>query len=412
MVQVESLLTDLQNRNAFITALIDGDGMLFTTELISDGEKGGKEAANQLHASLLDYITTHLPHLESYRINVKIFADVSALSMILVKCKEIDRSDVLQEFIKGFNSTKLLFDIVDVGSKKDAAGDKVSENLRLSLSDCHCHAVLLGCSHNDDYAKVIQEVSTDAQTAENLVLLEGVPFSKELAALQPNYRSVRFDNLFRSNKLVPPKPPTGVILPVLSKVESNKTSGNNSASSTPSMNWATVTAQPAPPVPQIPAATAAASQAPPTVTAKPTVQRKPSEAPSATSKASSKSICTNKLGQRIDKTDESIPNYEIQRVKKIKLCNAYYLQNQNCTSSHCTHRHDYPISNSERKTLREVARMTPCYYQTDCDDPDCIYGHRCPQSKPGESGCYYGKDCRFYGWGHGIDVRICKTVKV
>lgn len=373
--------------------------------MICDGEKGGKEAANQLHASILDYATTNLSHLESYRIKVKIFANVSSLADTLVKCKEISRPELFSEFMRGFNSTKLLFDLVDVGSKEDAAGDKVSENLRVSLYDCHCQAVLLACSHNDDYAKVVEEVSADPEVADRLILMEAIPFGKQLAALQPNFRRAKFEDLFRSTKLVAPKTPTSIILPVLAKVESNKTSGNNSASSTPSMNWASITAQPAPPL----AAQLASIPAPPaTVTPKPPpTVRKPSEG-----KTVSKSIITNRTGQRIDRTDESIPNYEIQRVKKIKLCNAYYLQGQNCTSSHCTHRHDYAITNSERKTLREVARMTPCYYQTDCEDPDCIYGHRCPQSKPGESGCYYGKDCRFYGWGHGIDVRVVKTIKV
>ena len=272
------------------------------------------------------------------------------------------------------------------------------------MNDCHCQGVLLACSHNDDYAKVIQEVSADPETADRLILLEAVPFGKELAALRSNFRNVKFDGLFRSTRPAPPKAPAGVILPVIAKVDTNKTSGSNSASSTPSMNWATVTAQAPPP----PTTLATPLPTPPaTVTAKPATVRKISG-----TKMVLKPVCTNRLGQRIDKTDESIPNYEIQRVKKIKLCNAYHLQGQNCTSSLCTHRHDYPISNSERKTLREVARMTPCYYQTECEDAECIYGHRCPQSKPGESGCYYGKDCRFYGWGHGIDIRICKTVKV
>jgi hypothetical protein len=390
-----------QDRHAFVTALIDGDGTIFSSELVNDGERGGREAADQLHASILDYASTNLSHLDSYKIKVKIFANTSSLADTLVKCKEISRSDLFNDFLRGFNSQQPLFDLVDVGSKQGAAADKLEVNLRDCFEDCHCQAVILACSHNDNYTKLVEEVSHES---DRLVLLEAVPFSKGMAALQPNFRSVKFDGLFRSTKMVPPAVPTNVILPVLAKVESNRTSGNNSAASTPSMNWATVTAKAAAPVPVI----TPNIPAPPTTIAKPVqAQRKPSE-----NKTSTKSIFTNRLGQRIDKTDDTIPNYEIQRVKKIKLCNAYYLQDQNCTSSHCTHRHDYPISNSERKTLREVARMTPCYFQTDCEDPECIYGHRCPQSKPGEAGCYYGNDCRFHGWGHGIDTRICKTTKV
>ncbi|ETN41849.1 uncharacterized protein HMPREF1541_03788 [Cyphellophora europaea CBS 101466] len=402
---------EIMDRNAFVTALIDGDGMLFTKDLLSRGEKGGKEAATLLQAALTDFVSTDLGHLDSVRITVRIYADISTLSENLTKCKEIDKPSVLHDFIHGFNNNKLLFDFVDVGTRNDAAGDKISENMRLSLYDCHCHAVLLGCSLNNDYARIIDRVAQDTEVANHLVLLEGAPFEKEIADLQPGFKIVRFDNVFRSTKLSPPKTVTNVTLPVLARVESNKTSGNNSASSTPQMNWATVTAQ-AHTNPTN--GSNGTNNSPAAVTTKPVKQSTPATSVNGDtrSKGQNKSISTNRQGQRIDRTDEAIPNYEIQRVKKLKLCNTYYLQGMKCTSSHCTHRHDYPISNYERKVLREVARMTPCYYRTDCDDADCIYGHRCPQSKPGEPGCYYGEDCRFYGWGHGIDTRIVKTVKV
>jgi len=412
-------LINSQDRNAFVIALIDGDGTVFTKDLLSKGEKGGKEAATLLQNSLTDFATTNLPHLEDVKIVAKIYANTSSLADKLVAGKMIDKPSILTDFVRGFNSTKLLFDFVDAGTRKEVAGDKLSEALRLHLYDCHCHAVLLGCSHDNDYARILEEVVADSEIAEHLTLLEGVPFEKDIAAIEDQFKTIKFENLFRCSKLVPvnatPKPPPGLTLPALAKVESNKASTPNSAASTPQMNWATVTAQ----AHTNPANGITGSSGPPSVTSKSATSQRASTPTPLTptdlprSKATTKVIERNRLGQRIDKTDTTIPNYEIQRVKKLKLCNTYYLQtSQQCTSSHCTHRHDYPISNYERKVLREVARMTPCYYKTDCDDPDCIYGHRCPQSKPNEQGCYYGDDCRFYGWGHAIDTRICKTTRV
>lgn len=397
----------IQTSNAFITALVDGDGNIFPSDLLTDGELGGKEAANLLQASLTDFVDCHLPELESYRIVVKVYADVSSLADILLKCREINAATQLQAFIRGFNSTKLLFDFIDVGPKKDATGDKISEMLRMNLQDCHCRSVLIGCSHNDEYAAVIREVANDTRVADKLTLLEGIPFEPELAALQPNFKSIRFDQVFQSTKLVPPRAPMSVAVPVLAKIDPNKSSDRGSAASTPQMNWATVTAQAhAAPLPNT-------SNAPPAVLAKAVASTSSSAQPVdvAPSKTGPKLISFNNSGQRIDRTDPEIANYEIQRVKKLKLCNSYYLQGQACTSSLCSHRHDYPISNHERKVLREVARMTPCYYRTNCTDAECIYGHRCPQSEPGKNSCYYGKDCRFHGWGHGIDTKITKTTK-
>jgi hypothetical protein len=34
--------------------------------------------------------------------------------------------------------------------------------------------------------------------------------------------------------------------------------------------------------------------------------------------------------------------------------------------------------------LSAIARMTPCRFGLECDDVECIYGHRCPQSEPGK----------------------------
>ena len=382
--------------------------MLFTKDLLSQGEKGGKDAATALSNSLYNFASENLGHLESPKLVARIYANFTFLSEALVRHKIIDRTSTFHEFVQGFNSTKLLFDFVDTGPKKTATGDKMIEMLKVQLYDCHCHQVLFGASHNTEYARILEQLRGDREVGDHLVLLEAVPFEKELADLQPQFRTVKFEDVFQDTKLGPslplPKAPPAVAaaLPALTRVESNKTNGSTSSANTPQMNWATVTAQ----AHVTPAAkTTATRTSTPSSTTTAEVTTKP--------KASNKSIDKNRLGMRIDRVDNTIPNYEIQRVKKLKLCNIYYLQGASlCTSSKCTHRHDYPISNYERRILREVARMTPCYYKTDCDDADCIYGHRCPQSKPNEQGCYYGEDCRFYGWGHGIDIRVCKTIKV
>lgn len=404
-------LTTDQDRNAFIIALIDGDDMLFTNDLLSGGEKGGKDAATTLSNALYNFASEHLGHLESPKLVARIYANFTSLTETLLRHKIIDKASSFHEFVRGFNSTKLLFDFVDAGSHKDSVGNKMKEMLKLQMYDCHCHQVLFGCSDSKlAYGSMLEEVRHDEDVRDHITLLEGVPFEHDLLRLQAQFKVVRFDDVFQDTKLAPllplPKAPPAVAaaLPALTRIESNKTNGSASSTNTPQMNWATVTAQ---------------AQVTPTPAARPSASRTTTPSSTTTadsmikSKSSNKSIDKNRLGMRIDRVDTAIPNYEIQRVKKLKLCNTYYLQGKDlCSANKCSHRHDYPISNYERKILREVSRMTPCYFKTDCDDADCIYGHRCPQSKPGEQGCYYGEDCRFYGWGHGIDIRVCKTIKV
>ena len=387
--------------------------MVFTRDLLAKGEKGGQEAAHLIFDTVTAFTAEHLHHLESPRIFTKIYANFKTLSEHLAKLKIIEKPAVFEEFVRGMNSTQLLFDFVDVGSSRpESTREKVAEQFRVSLYDCHCHQVILGCSSSCHYAKLQEETTKDPSAISHITLLEGVPFEKELATLKDTLKTTTFDNVFRTTKLAAapaiPKGPLQAVtatLPALSRVESNGTTATASSSSTPAMTWATLTAQPTPP----------ASKAPSTTrTSTPNSMKSP-EAVTATvkPKTTDKVIDRNRHGQRIDKVDGSIPNHEIQRIKKLKLCNIFYLQGPTyCTTNACSHSHTYPLSKGERNVLREVARMTPCYYKMDCSDPECIYGHRCPQNKPDENGCWYGEDCRFYGWGHGIDTRVVKTTKV
>lgn len=120
----------------------------------------------------------------------------------------------------------------------------------------------------------------------------------------------------------------------------------------------------------------------------------------------------NKYGQRVDRLDfKTIPREDLSRIKKLKLCNFYYLQGE-CPNENCYHDHSRKLTKSERFILVAIARMTPCRYGLECDDPECMYGHRCPQSEIGRKDCYWGEDCRFETVAHGIDTNIVKLTRV
>ena len=402
-----------QDRNSFVTVLLDGDSMIFTRELLARGEKGGQDAANMIFEAVSAFIAERLHHLDSPTIVTKIYANFKTLSEHLAKLKIIERSAVFEEFVRGMNSTQRLFDFVDAGTRPESTREKVADQFRVSLYDCHCHQVILGCSNSGYYSKLLEDTIQDPLVMSHITLLESVPFEKELLTMKGTLKTTRIDNIFRDTKLAAapaiskgPLQAVTATLPALSRVESNGTAHTASTSSTPAMTWANLTAQPTPSTSKPPSTT--------TRTSTPISIKSP-EAVTATIKPGGliKSIDRNRLGQRIDKVDATIPNHEIQRIKRLKLCNIFYLQGPNyCTTNNCTHSHTYPLSKGERNVLREVARMTPCYYKMDCSDPECIYGHRCPQNKPDENGCWYKEDCRFYGWGHGIDMRVVKTTKV
>lgn len=105
--------------------LLDGDGLIFKDEFLRNGEQGGKDAANQLWAALSQYISSNLPTVSSPKIITRIYANVKGLANACYSSGIIDDPSVLDDFVRGFNESRLLFDFVDVGAGKDRADDKI-----------------------------------------------------------------------------------------------------------------------------------------------------------------------------------------------------------------------------------------------------------------------------------------------
>ncbi|KIV93379.1 hypothetical protein PV10_04594 [Exophiala mesophila] len=402
------VVKSIMDRNPFISVLIDGDATIFHKDLISKGEKGGKEAADAIHSAINYFCSQYLPHLDAPKVFVRIYANLKSLAENLSRLKIIAHPSHLDDFIRAFNTSQSTFDLVDAGTRPESTKEKLVEQFKTSLYDCHCHQIVLGV--DGSYAPMLGETLKDPAVINHITLLETQPFDKNFDSLKNELKVTRIDGIFMTTKLalspISSKGPLQAVtatLPTLTRVESNGTAGTASSASTPAITWASMTAQAL-------NASAPPSKASTTRTSTPNSLRSPE--PTA-AKPVTKIIERNRAGQRIDKVDTTIPNHEIQRIKKLKLCNIFYLQGASyCTTNNCSHSHSYPLSKGERNVLREVARMTPCYYKMDCSDPECIYGHRCPQNKPDDGGCWYGPDCRFYGWGHGIDTRVVKTTRV
>ncbi|EED12892.1 CCCH zinc finger protein [Talaromyces stipitatus ATCC 10500] len=390
----------IMDREPFVIVLLDGDKTLFLDQYVRAGEQGGKDAANKLATDMGAYLSENLPNVASPKIVVRIFANLRGLGNTYHQAGIIDKTSVMEDFVRGFNESGLLFDFVDVGQAKTSAEDKISETLKLNIYSCHCHQVYLGCSHTNSYTQLLQETMEDIDLTGRVSLIESIPAEKELDDLKASFRVARFSDVFRDTKIssspiasvkTPIKAQSAMLSPHPRSASLTRTSTNTSTSSaTPTSwsSWASVTASNPGDVTlqSLKPASAAATKTP-------VVER-------------------NKLGQRIDRMDfKSVSKEELSRIKKMKLCNLYYLLGE-CPNTNCYHDHDYKLSKEEKDVLRAVARMTPCHFGMTCDDPKCIYGHRCPQSEVGKKECHWGSSCRFEPAQHGIDLNVVKVTKI
>jgi hypothetical protein len=303
----------------------------------------------------------------------------------------------------------------------------------------HCRRLLFGCSHDNGYARALEECSDKPDVISKVVLLEGVPFEKELLPLP--YRTHKFQGLFRESKIslygasngflpqstaaVDPSSPGLKVYSALAGLPARFPAPvRTSLMDSPLPSRAALMASNLPRTPSsstlasdgFPAAikpianswaAKAAAPAPPVTEAPPLYKPVNRE----------EIIARNRAGQRIDPPCKDYDKTEVDRIKKIKMCNIHFLRDECPYDSACTHLHAYRPTNDELKTLRLVARMAPCSNGSGCQDIKCIYGHRCPAPPgrhhvKGTKSCIFGESCKFPPELHDIDTNVVKTLVI
>jgi hypothetical protein len=100
--------------------------MIFNDEFLRNGEQGGKDAANQLIATLNEYVAQNLPNVISPKIVTHVFANIKGLGDACYNTGIVYKPSAVDDFVRGFNDSQPLFDFVDIGQGKDSADDKIS----------------------------------------------------------------------------------------------------------------------------------------------------------------------------------------------------------------------------------------------------------------------------------------------
>ncbi|KAJ5803229.1 uncharacterized protein N7503_005679 [Penicillium pulvis] len=402
LMQQISQIKNIMDREPFVVVLLDGEGIIFKDEFLQLGEEGGRNAATQFYTAMHTYLLQNLPSVNVPKIILKLYLNVKGFTETCIRSGILADPLTVHEFIRGFNETMSYSEIIDIGSGKNRAYDKIQEMFQVFLYNCHCHQVFVGCASNTEYAQFLEETLNDGDLTGRVSLVEGVAFDKELDAVKGSFRTAKFPDVLRSSKVAPiyvapwksSLPSRSLLTPSPSQQLQNppplsRTSTNTSASG--------LGAQPLAPTPN-------------TNNEAPDFQVVRSK---GSGSSPLKTVERNKYGQRVDRLDfKSIPRDDLNRLKKLKLCNYYFLLGECPNEENCYHDHDRKLTRQELHILSAIARMTPCRFGLECEDPECIYGHRCPQSEPGKKTCFRGDSCRFEPVAHGIDTNIVKVTKI
>jgi hypothetical protein len=114
-----------QDREPFVVVLLDGEGIIFKDEYLQQGEDGGRNAAKQLEAGLRTYLSNNLPSINEPKLLTKVYINVKSLGELCARSGIISEPAAIHDFVRGFNETTSFSEIVDIGSGKNKAYEKI-----------------------------------------------------------------------------------------------------------------------------------------------------------------------------------------------------------------------------------------------------------------------------------------------
>ncbi|KAF7352911.1 hypothetical protein MVEN_01258400 [Mycena venus] len=373
-VKENECLQDLMKGHRIIT-LIDGDGAIFSKDLISQGQQGGHLAARMLSDSIIKFLSTN-HGARPYQLWVYLFYNRRGLTDTFNRVGLGSLNKTFEEFVVGFNQATERFTMVDVGNTKEAADVKLKVHLQDDIQLPQTFKIVFGGCHDGGYVASLHSQIT-AGFREKLILLKGYSqMASTIAELGLPFLEI--PDLFMTQKLAPVNrwttplhspnqmvTDTETILDDSSKMSTAESDEVESAGTSYSRILQRATLN----------------------LCESTRDRSPSTEASRESSYAHATPGTRHVNPAVRLSKQKPPP-----------CTLFYLST--CKhGSKCKYAHDYLLTEEHFQEMRENARKGPCPMinrDEDCTWGDaCVYGHYCPSSTK----CPFYKigTCKFQG---------------
>ncbi|KIK96949.1 hypothetical protein PAXRUDRAFT_137313 [Paxillus rubicundulus Ve08.2h10] len=398
--RISVLLAELQALKGIekrVICLLDGDGTIFSADLMNQGQEGGLEAARMLTEKIRRHLSCDRA-CEQFQLWVYHFYNKRGLLETFGRVGLSAARQKFEDFIMGFNQAAERFVMVDVGGSKEAADAKIKVHLEDNIRLPQTYKIIFGGSHDNGYVNVLRSVIT-AGFRERLVLMPGYnDVAMDIKALM--LPELRVPDLFMTTKLVPPSytsiasgPPPG--FPVTPRLAAATAHAANFPAP-PGLGSGDASG-PSPRRNSVPSYGAALQSG-----------RSDSHPYAASDDSGSTDASEIQAAQPVQFTRRvSSPAKQRHINPKLALskqnpapCTLFYLA-ECWHRSECRYGHDYILDADHYQELRDNARKTPCKVTNEggiCTFGDkCVYGHLCPHGTT----CYFLKlgKCRFQAAG-------------
>ncbi|KAF2201433.1 C-x8-C-x5-C-x3-H type zinc finger protein [Delitschia confertaspora ATCC 74209] len=414
--------------NAFVLALIDGDGVIFQDALLQAGEHGGSEAASRLQQEIRNHVSEYCRNASSIPVVVHVYASMDKLASYLTAVKLLERPSDLRAFAQSFSVNQPLFSVIDVGQGKERADHRIKEMLRTFSDNPTCKHIIFGGCHDNGYLLNLDQYKHNPTQASRITLLESTPATRGFQEL-PNFRRAQFESVFRTTPLPEKRPSVGNAISGSSRTSASGMpppglsiplqSPKATTTPTPDQEPNIATRSPSP------MSSATESISTPSITSAPQLAAVGKDHPNGTSWATvgkagvadrnisiastkpapRRYILYNATSQRLDEPLPHVSRIAIQDLTaKMKqqgknFCNAYHVVGK-CRNPECKYLHGSKLTGEDLLALKYKARSLACG-KPDCANIDCYLGHECGYERDHGGKCPYS-NCHLRST-HGMD---------
>ncbi|PCH33612.1 hypothetical protein WOLCODRAFT_61159 [Wolfiporia cocos MD-104 SS10] len=202
ILKLERSIGSLRDDSPLVLCLIDGDGNIFSPELLVMGQAGGRQAASLITKGLNDYLSSiDSPEVALSgrgQIWLTIYCNKTGLLEVLTQ-NNVCTAEQFEAFVLGFNQSSPLFSIVDVGNGKEAADTKLKECLRVFTRFPQTWKVFFGGTHDNGYTSTLASLQNEG-LIDKIILLRGyTKLAYEIKGLE--LPDMEIEGLFLKKKL-------------------------------------------------------------------------------------------------------------------------------------------------------------------------------------------------------------------
>ncbi|EPQ59339.1 hypothetical protein GLOTRDRAFT_114059 [Gloeophyllum trabeum ATCC 11539] len=192
-------LQEIGTQSPLMLCIIDGDGNIFSPNLLTQGVQGGRQAAQELTRGIAGYIQDHdLPVGTSVVFSVVVFFNRKGLLDTLVS-HGICTTEQFEAFFLGFGQASPRFWTVDVGIGREPADTKIKDYLQTYGRFPQTLRIIFGGGHDNAYMPTLTAMENE-QLLGKVVILQGCDdLASEIRSL--DLPILRIDGLFMEHKL-------------------------------------------------------------------------------------------------------------------------------------------------------------------------------------------------------------------